>query len=42
MAGGFFALLDDVASILDDVAAMTKVAPKKKKTPAIRRVEIRI
>ena len=29
MAGGFFALLDDVASILDDVAAMTKVATKK-------------
>ena len=29
MAGGFFALLDDVASILDDVAAMTKVATQK-------------
>ena len=29
MAGGFFALLDDVASILDDVAAITKVATKK-------------
>ena len=29
MAGGFFALLDDVASLLDDVAAMTKVATKK-------------
>ena len=29
MAGGFFALLDDVAGILDDVAAMTKIATKK-------------
>ena len=29
MAAGFFALLDDVASLLDDVAAMTKVATKK-------------
>ena len=29
MAGGFFALLDDVAGILDDVAAMTKVATQK-------------
>ena len=29
MAAGFFALLDDVASLLDDVAAMTKVAAKK-------------
>ncbi len=30
MAGGsFFALLDDIATILDDVAAMTKVATKK-------------
>ena len=29
MAGGFFALLDDVASLLDDVAAMTKVATQK-------------
>lgn len=29
MAGGFFALLDDVASLLDDVAAMTKIATKK-------------
>ena len=30
MAGSsFFALLDDIASILDDVAAMTKVATKK-------------
>ena len=30
MAGGsFFILLDDIAAILDDVAAMTKVAAKK-------------
>ncbi|MGL5740076.1 MAG: DUF808 family protein, partial [Plesiomonas shigelloides] len=30
MAGAsFFALLDDIAGILDDVAAMTKVAAKK-------------
>jgi membrane protein len=29
MAAGFFALLDDVASLLDDIAAMTKVATKK-------------
>ncbi|MDO4643267.1 MAG: DUF808 domain-containing protein [Cardiobacteriaceae bacterium] len=29
MASGFFALLDDIASLLDDVAAMTKVATKK-------------
>jgi len=35
MAGGFFALLDDVASLLDDVAAMTKIATKK--TAGVRR-----
>lgn len=29
MASGFFALLDDLALIMDDVAAMTKVAGKK-------------
>lgn len=30
MAGGsFFTLLDDIASVLDDVAAMTKIAAKK-------------
>lgn len=29
MAGSFFALLDDIASVLDDVAAMTKIAAKK-------------
>lgn len=29
MATGFFALLDDIASIMDDVATMTKVAGKK-------------
>jgi predicted DNA repair protein MutK len=29
MASGFFALLDDIATIMDDVAAMTKVATKK-------------
>lgn len=29
MASGFFALLDDIAAIMDDVAAMTKVAGKK-------------
>ncbi len=29
MAGSFFALFDDIATILDDVAAMTKVAAKK-------------
>jgi hypothetical protein len=29
MATGFFALLDDVAVLMDDVAAMSKVATKK-------------
>lgn len=29
MASGFFALLDDIASLMDDVAAMGKVATKK-------------
>ena len=29
MPSGFFALLDDLALIMDDVAAMTKVAGKK-------------
>ncbi|MGB7394689.1 MAG: DUF808 domain-containing protein [Pricia sp.] len=29
MASGFFALLDDIASLMDDVGAMTKVAGKK-------------
>jgi predicted DNA repair protein MutK len=29
MASGFFALLDDIAAIMDDVAVMTKVAAKK-------------
>lgn len=29
MASGFFALLDDIAVLMDDVAAMTKVATKK-------------
>lgn len=29
MASGFFALLDDIAAIMDDVAAMTKIAGKK-------------
>ncbi len=29
MASGFFALLDDVAALLDDIATMTKVATKK-------------
>lgn len=29
MASGFFLLLDDIASVLDDVAALTKVALKK-------------
>ena len=29
MASGFFALLDDIASIMDDVAAMSKIASKK-------------
>lgn len=29
MASGFFALLDDIATLMDDVAVMTKVAGKK-------------
>jgi len=29
MAGGFFALLDDIAALMDDVAVMGKVATKK-------------
>ncbi len=29
MASGFFALLDDIAAIMDDVAAMSKIATKK-------------
>ena len=29
MASGFFALLDDVAALMDDVAVMSKVATKK-------------
>src|SRR6187551_1744105 len=29
MASGFFALLDDIAAIMDDVAAMSKVAAQK-------------
>ncbi|SDH87969.1 DUF808 domain-containing protein [Winogradskyella thalassocola] len=29
MASGFFALLDDIAAIMDDVAAMTKITTKK-------------
>lgn len=29
MAGGFFAVLDDIAPMMDDVAAVTKVAAKK-------------
>lgn len=29
MATGFFALLDDIAAIMDDVAAMSKIATKK-------------
>ncbi|OZV67595.1 DUF808 domain-containing protein [Winogradskyella aurantia] len=29
MASGFFALLDDIASIMDDVASMTKITTKK-------------
>ena len=29
MASAFFALFDDIAAIMDDVAAMTKVATKK-------------
>ena len=29
MASGFFALLDDIASLMDDVATMAKVSTKK-------------
>ena len=29
MASGFFALLDDVAILLDDIAVMSKIATKK-------------
>jgi predicted DNA repair protein MutK len=29
MASGFFALLDDIATLMDDVATMTKVTTKK-------------
>ncbi len=29
MASGFFALLDDIATLMDDVATMSKVAGKK-------------
>lgn len=29
MASGFFALLDDIATLMDDVAVMSKVAAKK-------------
>ena len=29
MASGFFALLDDIAVLMDDVAAMTKITTKK-------------
>ena len=29
MAGSFFALFDDIASVLDDIATMTKVATRK-------------
>ncbi len=29
MASGFFALLDDIAAIMDDVASLSKVATKK-------------
>lgn len=30
MAGGLLAILDDVAMLLDDTAAMSKVAAKKR------------
>ena len=30
MASGIFALLDDIASLMDDMAVMSKVAAKKK------------
>ena len=29
MASGFFALLDDIAALMDDVSVMSKVAAKK-------------
>jgi len=29
MTSGFFALLDDIAYLLDDVATITKIAAKK-------------
>jgi predicted DNA repair protein MutK len=29
MASGFFALLDDIAALMDDVAVMSKVATKQ-------------
>jgi len=29
MASGLFALLDDIATLMDDVAVMSKVAAKK-------------
>ena len=29
MASGFFALLDDIAALMDDVSVMSKVAGKK-------------
>ena len=29
MTGGFFAVFDDIATLLDDAASMTKVATKK-------------
>ena len=29
MASGFFALLDDIATLMDDVAVMSKIAAKK-------------
>jgi predicted DNA repair protein MutK len=29
MASGFFAILDDIAALMDDVAVMSKVAAKK-------------
>ena len=32
MASGLLLLLDDIATVLDDVAVMSKMAAKKKKT----------
>lgn len=29
MASGFFAILDDIATLMDDVATMSKIATKK-------------